>query len=238
MVFEQTKLAGATVIELEKLEDKRGFFARTWCQREFEAHGLNPRLVQCNISYNKGKGTLRGMHFQAAPYQEAKLVRCTMGAVYDVIIDLRPESPTFMRHFGITLTPQARNMLYIPEGFAHGFLTLIDDTEVFYQMSEFYAPDYGRGVRWKTARVLVWRNSRRRRGRRHLQFSFHAGDRFMDRRKAGRHPRASRAGPFTLHQEAGKPRCLGGQGPEAEALFRERIRRRLERNLHQLHGFR
>jgi dTDP-4-dehydrorhamnose 3,5-epimerase len=148
MIFTDTPLAGAYIIAPERLEDERGFFARTWCQREFEAHGLNWSLAQCNISYNKVKGTLRGMHFQAAPYQEAKLVRCTMGAIYDVIIDLRPESPTFVKHFGATLTPQTRTMLYIPEGFAHGFLTMADDTEVFYQMSEFYAPDYGRGVRW------------------------------------------------------------------------------------------
>ena len=148
MIFTEATLAGAYIIEPERREDERGFFARTWCQREFEAHGLNPSLAQCNISYNKVKGTLRGMHFQAPPYQEVKLIRCTMGAIYDVIIDLRPESPTFVNHFGVTLTPQGRNMLYIPEGFAHGFLTLADDTEVFYQMSEFYAPNYGRGVRW------------------------------------------------------------------------------------------
>jgi dTDP-4-dehydrorhamnose 3,5-epimerase len=148
MIFTETTLAGVYVIEPERREDERGFFARTWCKQEFEAHGLNPRLVQCNISYNRKKGTLRGMHFQVAPYQEAKLIRCTAGAIYDVAIDLRPQSPTFLRHFGISLSAQASNMLYVPEGFAHGFLTLADDSEVFYQMSEFYAPDYGRGVRW------------------------------------------------------------------------------------------
>lgn len=148
MIFVETALKGAYVIEIERLEDERGFFARTWCQREFESHGLNPRLVQCNISFNKKKGTLRGMHYQAPPFEEAKLIRCTRGALYDVIIDLRVTSPTFMQHFGIILTPEQRNMLYVPEGFAHGFLTLEDNTEVFYQMSEFYAPAYARGVRW------------------------------------------------------------------------------------------
>jgi len=148
MIFQKTSLQGAYVIEIERLEDQRGFFARTWCQQEFEAHGLNPRLVQCNISFNKKKGTLRGMHYQVSPFEEAKLIRCTRGALYDVIIDLRSTSPTFMQNFGITLSSEKRNMLYVPEGFAHGFLTLEDNTEVFYQMSEFYAPDYARGVRW------------------------------------------------------------------------------------------
>lgn len=148
MIFMETPLVGAFIIEPERREDERGFFARTWCQREFTAHGLNPRLVQCNISFNKKKGTLRGMHYQAAPYEEAKLVRCTYGAIYDVIVDLRPASPTFKQYFGVTLTAEARNALYIPEGFAHGFLTLADESEIFYQMSEFYAPDYAGGVRW------------------------------------------------------------------------------------------
>jgi dTDP-4-dehydrorhamnose 3,5-epimerase len=148
VIFKATPLKSAYMIELQRLEDERGFFARAWCQQEFEAHGLNPRLVQCNISFNHKKGTLRGMHYQAAPFEEAKLVRCTSGALYDVIIDLRPESPTYKQHFGVSLTPEARNMLYIPEGFAHGFLTLADNTEIFYQMSEFYAPDHARGVRW------------------------------------------------------------------------------------------
>ncbi|CAG0971757.1 dTDP-4-dehydrorhamnose 3,5-epimerase [Anaerolineae bacterium] len=148
MIFKSTPLKDAYLIELQRLEDERGFFARAWCQREFEEHGLDPRLVQCNISFNKKKGTLRGMHYQASPFEEVKLVRCTSGALYDAIIDLRPTSPTFMQSFGVTLTPEAHNMLYIPEGFAHGFLTLEDNTEVFYQMSEFYMPDYSRGVRW------------------------------------------------------------------------------------------
>ena len=168
MIFTETKLKGAFIIELQKLEDDRGFFARSWCQREFEAHGLNTRLVQCNISFNLKKGTLRGMHYQAAPYEEAKLVRCTRGAIYDVIIDIRPDSATYCQWIAVELTahdslltapssqlaaygpklPGHHGMLYIPKGFAHGFITLMDDTEVFYQMSEFYAPEYARGVRW------------------------------------------------------------------------------------------
>jgi dTDP-4-dehydrorhamnose 3,5-epimerase len=148
MIFSETKLKGAFIIDLEKLEDYRGFFARTWCQREFEAHGLNPRLVQCSISFNKHKGTLRGMHYQVAPYEEAKLVRCLRGALYDVIIDLRPQSTTFKQHIAVTLTAENRQMLYVPEGFAHGFQTLEANTEVFYQMSEFYHPEHTRGVRW------------------------------------------------------------------------------------------
>ena len=148
MIFQPTGLAGAYVIAIERLSDARGFFARSFCAREFEDHGLNPSLAQCNISYNRHAGTLRGMHFQASPFEEAKLVRCTRGAIHDVIIDLRPDSPTFMQHVGVQLTPDARNMLYVPEGFAHGFLTLEDHTEVFYQMSEFYVPGAARGFRW------------------------------------------------------------------------------------------
>jgi dTDP-4-dehydrorhamnose 3,5-epimerase len=148
MIFTETMLKGAFVIEPERLEDERGFFARTWCQREFEAHGIHSKWVQCNISFNKKKGTLRGMHYQAAPYEEAKLIRCTLGATCDVIIDLRPDSPTFKQHITELLTAQNRKMLYVPKGFAHGFLTLEDDTEVFYQMSEFYVSECARGVRW------------------------------------------------------------------------------------------
>lgn len=148
MIFTETKLKGAFIIELEKLEDERGFFARSWCQREFEAHGLNPRVVQCNVSFNAKKGTLRGMHYQVTPFEEVKLVRSTMGAIYDVIIDLRRESATFKEWFGITLTAENRTMLYVPEGFAHGFLTLEDNSEISYQMSEFFSSDHSRGVRW------------------------------------------------------------------------------------------
>jgi dTDP-4-dehydrorhamnose 3,5-epimerase len=148
MIFTNLNLEGAYWIQIQRHEDERGFFARTWCQREFEEHGLNPRLVQCNLSYNAKKGTLRGMHYQDAPYQEAKVVSCISGAIYDVIIDIRPGSPTFGEQLGIKLAAQTHDMLYVPEGFAHGFLTLADETQVFYQMSEFYAPDYARGFRW------------------------------------------------------------------------------------------
>ena len=136
------------MIEPERLEDERGFFARTWCQHEAEVHALNPRLVQCNISFNKKKGTLRGMHYQIEPHAEAKLVRCTMGAIYDVILDLRPDSATFKQWVAVELTAGNRRMVYAPEGLAHGFQTLDDNTEVFYQMSEFYHPESFRGVRW------------------------------------------------------------------------------------------
>jgi dTDP-4-dehydrorhamnose 3,5-epimerase len=157
VIFVPTALPGAFVVEPERREDQRGFFARTWCAREFEAHGLNPRLAQCSVSFSKRKGTLRGMHYQVAPYQEAKLVRCTMGAIHDVIIDLRPTSPAYKQHLAVVLTAENRRMLYVPEGFAHGFQTLADDTEVFYQMSEFYSPDHARGIRWDDpAFALVW----------------------------------------------------------------------------------
>jgi dTDP-4-dehydrorhamnose 3,5-epimerase len=148
LIFAETKLPDAFVIEPEMHEDHRGFFARTFCRQEFEAHGLNPDVVQCNISFNRRKGSLRGMHFQASPYSEAKLVRCTAGSIYDVIIDLRPSSPAFKKHFGVELSARNRKMLYIPEEFAHGFQTLEDDTEVFYQMSQFYSAEHSRGVRW------------------------------------------------------------------------------------------
>jgi dTDP-4-dehydrorhamnose 3,5-epimerase len=148
VIFIETKLKGVFIMEPERLEDERGFFARTWCQREFEAHGLNPRLAQCSISFNKRRGTLRGMHYQAAPYEEARLVRCTMGAIYDVAIDLRRSSAAFKQWTAVELTADNRRMLHIPEGFAHGFQTLEDDTEVLYQMSEFYHPESITGVRW------------------------------------------------------------------------------------------
>jgi dTDP-4-dehydrorhamnose 3,5-epimerase len=157
MIFKETRLKGAYIIEIEPLEDERGFFARSFCQKEFEEHGLNPQIVQCNISYNKKKGTLRGMHYQVAPYEEARLVRCTMGAIFDVIIDLHPNSHTFKKWEAIELTATNRRMLYIPEGFAHGFQTLQDNTEVFYQMSEFYDPQSAKGVRWNDpAFEIVW----------------------------------------------------------------------------------
>jgi dTDP-4-dehydrorhamnose 3,5-epimerase len=148
MIFHQTKLKGAFEIQLEPHADERGFFARSWCQKEFESHNLNPKLAQCNISFNIRKGTLRGMHYQAAPDAEAKVMRCTQGAIYDVVLDLRPESPTFKEWVAVVLTAEKRNMLYAPEGCAHGFLTLEDNTEVLYLISEFYHPESARGVRW------------------------------------------------------------------------------------------
>ena len=148
MIFKETKLRGAYVIELDPLEDERGFFARSFCKREFEEHGLNPSVAQSNISYNKKKGTLRGMHYQVAPYEEAKLVSCIRGAIYDVIIDLRADSSSYCQWFAVELSGENYKMLYIPEGFVHGFQTLEDNTVVFYQMSEFYHPECARGVRW------------------------------------------------------------------------------------------
>lgn len=148
MKFAETRLKGAYAIVPDLIEDERGFFARTFCQKEFEAHGLRPTLVQCSVSFNKKKGTLRGMHYQVPPHEEAKLVRCTRGAIYDVVLDLRPSSPTFKQWVAEELTAANRRMVYIPEGFAHGFQTLADHTEVSYQMSEFYHPECARGVRW------------------------------------------------------------------------------------------
>jgi dTDP-4-dehydrorhamnose 3,5-epimerase len=148
MMFHETKLEGVFEIDLEPHTDARGFFARCWCQKEFEDKGLNPRLVQCNLSVSSRKGTLRGMHYQAAPYEETKLVRCTRGVIYDVVLDLRAQSATFKQWIAVVLTSDKRNMVYVPEGCAHGYLTLEDDTEVFYQMSEFYNPESARGVRW------------------------------------------------------------------------------------------
>jgi len=148
VIFIGTKLKGAYIIELERLMDERGFFARAFCQKEFEDQGLNFEIAQCNISFNTDKATLRAMHNQVAPHEEAKLVRCTKGAIYDVIIDLRPASPTFKQWQAVDLTAENHRMLYIPEGFAHGFQTLDDNTEVFYLMSEFYHPECMSGVRW------------------------------------------------------------------------------------------
>jgi len=148
MVFTETGLKDVYIIDLVRREDMRGFFGRSWCRQEFEEQGLNSQLVQCNISFNKKRGTLRGMHYQLRPYEETKLVRCTMGAIYDVALDLRPYSPTFKNWLAVELTAENRRALYIPEGFAHGFQTLTDDAEVFYQMSEFYHPEGARGVRW------------------------------------------------------------------------------------------
>jgi dTDP-4-dehydrorhamnose 3,5-epimerase len=148
MKFIEMELKGAFVVEPELLQDERGFFARTWSQDEFASQGLNAKLVQCNSSFNRQRGTLRGMHFQIAPHEETKLVRCTAGAIYDVIIDLRPDSPTWRRWLGVELTSRNRRMVYVPQGFAHGFQTLEDDTEIFYQVSEYYHPESACVVRW------------------------------------------------------------------------------------------
>lgn len=148
VIFTETKLKGAFIVEPELMEDARGFFARTWSQREFAEYGINSRLAECDISFNKKKGTLRGMHYQAAPFAQAKIVRCTMGEIYDVIIDLRRDSSTFKRWIAVELSAVNRLMLYVPENFAHGFQTLRDETEVLYQMSEVFAPESARGVRW------------------------------------------------------------------------------------------
>ncbi len=148
VIFSETALAGAFVIELEKRVDERGFFARTYCQREFAAHGLVQTNYQCNIAYNKSAGTLRGMHWRAQPMPEAKLVRVVRGAILDVIVDLRPNSATYLQHMTVELKSDNYRALYIPEMFAHGFQTLEDETEVFYHMSEFYQPQYDRAARW------------------------------------------------------------------------------------------
>jgi dTDP-4-dehydrorhamnose 3,5-epimerase len=157
MIFRETDLPGVYEIQIEPRVDERGFFARSWCKNEFEGKGLDAKLAQCSISFNARNGTLRGMHFQAKPYQETKLVRCTRGAIYDVVIDLRPDSRTFKQWTGVFLTATDRNMVYVPHGCGHGFLTLENETEVFYQISEFYNAESSRGVRWNDpAFQIVW----------------------------------------------------------------------------------
>jgi dTDP-4-dehydrorhamnose 3,5-epimerase len=148
MILRETRIGSVWVVEPDKLEDERGFFARTWDPVEFAERGLNPKLAQCSLSYNRAAGTLRGLHYQAAPHEEAKLVRCTAGAIFDVALDLRLGSPTLGEWFGIELTAANRLALYVPEGCAHGFVTLDDDSEVQYQISERYVPEAARGVRW------------------------------------------------------------------------------------------
>jgi dTDP-4-dehydrorhamnose 3,5-epimerase len=148
MNFLPTLFPDAWLIEPQRFADQRGFFARTWCRRDFEQRGMETDVAQCGIAFNTHKGTLRGMHFQAPPHEEVKLVRCTMGAIYDVILDLRTDSPTYLKHQGFELTAENRRELYIPKGFAHGYLTLSENSEIAYQMSQFYHPDAGRGVRW------------------------------------------------------------------------------------------
>lgn len=148
MIFTETKLKGAFIIDLELRADDRGAFARTFCMKEFEAHGLKSSVAQCNLSYNYKAGTLRGMHYQIPPAAETKLVRCTKGAIYDVIIDLRPDSPTYLQHIGVELTEDNHRALYVPELFAHGYQALTDGAEVAYQVGEFYTPGYERGIRY------------------------------------------------------------------------------------------
>jgi dTDP-4-dehydrorhamnose 3,5-epimerase len=148
MFFTETRVKGAYVIDLERRADDRGFFARAWCQKEFQTQGLTARLTQVNVSFNVRKGTLRGMHFQLRPRQEAKVVSCTRGAIYDVVVDLRRDSPTHMQWAAVELTAGNRRQLYVPEGCAHGFQTLDDNSELLYLMSEFYSPEHARGVRY------------------------------------------------------------------------------------------
>jgi len=157
MIFTESPLAGAYVVDMERLPDERGFFARSYCADEFAARGLGPDLRQCSVSYNARKGTLRGMHYQVAPHEEHKLVRCTAGAIFDVIVDMRTASPTYRRWFGTELTMDNRRSLFIPPGFAHGFVSLTDDTEVYYMISVAHAPQFGRGVRWNDpAFAIEW----------------------------------------------------------------------------------
>ncbi len=155
MRLTETDIQGAFIVDLEPHRDERGFFARSFCQHEFEDRGLSPVVAQCNVSFNAQAGTLRGMHYQLPPSAEAKLVRCTSGGIYDAIVDVRPSSPTYLETVGVELTAENRSALYVPEGCAHGFQTLTDDTEVFYQMSEFYAPGLARGFRYDDPRFAI-----------------------------------------------------------------------------------
>jgi dTDP-4-dehydrorhamnose 3,5-epimerase len=155
MIFTETPISGAFLIDLEKRGDERGFFARAFCEKEFAAHGLVTQFVQANNSLSALKGTLRGMHYQLAPMAETKLIRCIRGALYDVVLDLRSDSPTFGHSFGAELTAENRTMMYVPKGFAHGFITLVADTEAFYLVDEFYGPAYERGICWNDPRFKI-----------------------------------------------------------------------------------
>lgn len=155
MIFNKTKLDGPIIIEPEKLEDNRGFFARVFCAEEFKKHNINFKIIQSSISYNKSKGTLRGMHYQEVPKEEAKLVYCTKGAILDIIIDLRKKSPTYHDWISVELTEKNQKILYIPKGFAQGFLTLKDDTEIYYQMNEVYSPEHAKGIRWNDPSLKI-----------------------------------------------------------------------------------
>jgi len=155
VIFTPLALPGAMIVDLERFDDARGFFARAWCEREFAEAGLNPRLVQASISHNYRRGTLRGMHYQIAPDEEDKLVRCIQGAIWDVIIDLRPDSPTYLQHRGVELNAARGRALYVPKGFAHGFQSLTDESQLFYQMSQAYAAESARGLRWNDPRFAI-----------------------------------------------------------------------------------
>ena len=155
MIFTETRLPGAFIVDLEPRGDDRGFFARAFCQREFEAHGLKPLIAQANISFNRRKGTVRGLHFQFPPAAETKFVRCSRGAIVDVIVDLRPESPTYLQHVAVELTAENRRGLYVPERFAHGYQVLEDDTETTYQVGEFYTPAAESGLRFSDPRLGI-----------------------------------------------------------------------------------
>lgn len=157
MIFTETKIKGVYILEIKKLGDERGFFGRSWCRNEMEAHGLNPDVVQANTSFSHHKGTLRGMHYQKHPFEETKLIRCTKGAIYDVVIDLRPDSSTYRNWFGIELSENNYKMLYVPEKFAHGFITLQDNCEVSYLVTQFYTPGSEAGLRWNDPQFgITW----------------------------------------------------------------------------------
>ena len=155
MKFQETKVKGAFVIEPEPFEDDRGYFNRAFCAREFEQAGLLTNIVQANMAGSRDKGTLRGMHYQVSPYEETKIFRCIKGAVFDVVLDVRPDSPSYGEWYGVELTPENRKMLYVPGGCAHGYLTLKDNTEVYYLVSEYYQPDAERGIRWNDPRFNI-----------------------------------------------------------------------------------
>lgn len=158
MLFTETALKGAFILDIEQKEDSRGFFARTFCAKEFATHGLESTNAQCSIAFNHKQGTIRGMHYQIAPATEAKLVRCTQGAIYDVIVDLRPDSPTYLSHIGVELTSNNHRALYVPQMFAHGYQTLTDAAEVVYQMNKFYTPGYDRGLHYDDPLLSIeWR---------------------------------------------------------------------------------
>jgi dTDP-4-dehydrorhamnose 3,5-epimerase len=155
LIFTKTDVKGAYIVELEKIHDERGFFARSWDKKEFEMKGIDSNLVQCSISFNKLKGTLRGIHYQKVPFEESKLVSCTKGKIFDVVIDLRPNSTSYKKWISVELTEQNQKMIFIPKGCAHGFQTLDDNTEVFYQISEVYNPESSRGIRWNDPKFNI-----------------------------------------------------------------------------------